>query len=146
MSGHYAGPKPDGNCLYCRQPIQPNWDETGDMESRWFCSTRCIARNWMGWANIPFAYWDFDPSLPSCGPDRIRIAEDWIDSVDDLCNCFLLVLDDPDKLKGSEGLVEVVYSVEPERLRGKRERFALTSQGVVMVFRQFGISILTLSF
>jgi len=38
--------------------------------------------------------------------------------VDELCNCELLVLDELDKLKPSEGLLEIIYSVLEARFHG----------------------------
>jgi hypothetical protein len=80
MSSRFAGPKPDGICLCCREPIQPNWDTSVEMSSKWFCSSDCIARDWLRWAQVPHTFWRFNSSLPSCGPERIRIAKEWMEA------------------------------------------------------------------
>jgi hypothetical protein len=204
MSHNKGEPKPDGNCVLCQEPISPGWDRSGEMNSVWFCSAKCIAMDWMEWADVPSAYQEFVPSLPSCGPERIRLAEEWMKShlagkndrpglllhsvrsgtgktrvaihtadarmlvrwpgselmsyrmekgsraqpvlwlnargfrreyldtmhcsqaseradwVTSLCLCHLLILDDADKLKVSEGLLEVLYSVLDERFSNNK--------------------------
>jgi hypothetical protein len=222
MSSHYQGPKPNGTCVFCRERITPGWDTSRKGNSNWFCSDRCILEDWLDWAQVPHAYWTFDPTLPSCGPDRIRLAEDWIKShlefkdarpglllhsarsgtgktrvathaatlrmlpwweghervdyevgaygrllpgvwlnalrfrqkyqetlhpskaaeriawVDGLCRCTLLVLDEPDKLKPSEGLVEIIYGILDERFANNRMTILTTNAGGPELERRWG--------
>ncbi len=164
-------------------------------------------------ADVPFTYQTFDPTLPSCGPERIKIAEDWIQSrlkirgdrpglllhsvrsgtgktrvathvatlgilprwrgpchpsssglwlnarrfrqkyqetmhfsesreraawVDKLCGCDLLVLDEPDKLKTSDGLTEVIYRILDERFAQGNSTILTTNAGGQELEKRWG--------
>jgi hypothetical protein len=222
MSTQDGTPKPDGRCVLCREPIRAGWDPSAKENSNWFCSDRCIVEDWLDWAQVPATYWTFDPTRPKCGPERIRLAEDWIKShleykpqppglllhslhsgvgktriathvatlrmqrrwkghklvdyrvaeetlfvpglwinaarfrkryqetlhfskaserarwVDNLCTCVLLVLDDPDKLKPSEGLVEILFSILEERFANKKLTILTTNAGGKQLERRWG--------
>jgi endogenous inhibitor of DNA gyrase (YacG/DUF329 family) len=199
MSNRDQQTKTRRECSLCLEPITSDWDTSGSSNSRLFCSEKCLLEDWLEWADVPSTYWTFDPTLPSCGPDRIRLAEDWINAhleykggrpglllhsvrsgtgktrvathvanlrmrlrwkghevvndgiaeediplpvvwlnarrfrqkylqtlhfskaaereawVDGLCRCAFLLFDEPDKLKPSEGVMEVIYSILDER-------------------------------
>lgn len=199
-------PEPTGECAHCLEPIEDHWDTSGNLAHEWFCSRKCLFKSWLDWQEVPLTFWTFDPQRPSCGPDRIRIAEEWLhaphgsDQEDQppglllhsvrsgtgktrvathlaclamlrrwkghamrqYCECYqiyprlglwlnarrfrqryqetmhfakaaervgwlevvsqcgLLVLDEPDKLKPSEGLVETLYGILDERFSNYR--------------------------
>jgi hypothetical protein len=100
MNSSGQQPKPDGDCAYCREPITPGWDTSGNMQSSWFCSALHFSK----------------------AAERAA----W---VDELCLCGLLVLDEPDKLKPSDGLVEVIYGVLDERFAEGRLTILTTNAG-----------------
>jgi len=58
--------------------------------------------------------------------------------VEDLCCCALLVLDEPDKLKPSEGLVEIIYGILDERFANNKMTIVTTNAGGPELERRWG--------
>jgi DNA replication protein DnaC len=58
--------------------------------------------------------------------------------VEDLCGCALLVLDEPDKLKPSEGLVEIIYGILDERFANNELTILTTNAGGPELERRWG--------
>jgi hypothetical protein len=58
--------------------------------------------------------------------------------VEDLCQCGLLLLDEPDKLKPSEGLVEIIYGILDERLSDGKVTILTTNASGQELERRWG--------